>query len=152
MSREIPDDALPSRSGLCFWLVEHLLHLIRSTTQIWVVMCQQYGISSLVLRRHFVGKPVVASWNVTCFLRLGNLIMVSRFWVNNAQKICTGSFFSADRPNDGWHDYYQLKLNTNQESGLKRHFKAALLWARGIFVLGCRTVGSSLVPPDKLQT
>ena len=80
-------------------------------------------------------------------------------WVNKLQITITIPidmywliFFSADRPNDGWNDYHQLKLNTNQESGLKRHFKAALLWARGIFVLGCRTVGSSLVPPDKLQT
>ena len=80
-------------------------------------------------------------------------------WVNKLQITITIPtdmywliFFSVDRPNDGWNDYHQLKLNTNQESGLKRHFKAALLWARGIFVLGCRTVGSSLVPPDKLQT
>ena len=85
--------------------------------------------------------------------------LLSAPWVNKLQITITITidmywliFFSADRPNDGWNDYHQLKLNTNQESGLKRHFKAALLWARGIFVLGCRTVGSSLVPPDKLQT
>ena len=29
----------------------------------------QYGIFSFI-RRHFAGKPVVASWNVGCFLRL----------------------------------------------------------------------------------
>ena len=43
---------------------------IRSTTQIWVVTSHQYGISALFLRRHLAGKPVVASPNVGCFLRL----------------------------------------------------------------------------------
>ena len=40
----------------------------KSTAQIWVVTRHQYGISELVgLRRHFAGKPVVASPNVGCF-------------------------------------------------------------------------------------
>ena len=43
---------------------------IRSTTQIWVVTSHQYGISALFLRRHLAGKPVVASPNDGCFLRL----------------------------------------------------------------------------------
>ena len=43
---------------------------IRSITQIWVVTSYQYGISALFLRRHLPGKPVVASPNVGCFLRL----------------------------------------------------------------------------------
>ena len=41
------DDTLPPKSGWCFWLVEKLLHAIRSTIQIWVVTCHQYGISAL---------------------------------------------------------------------------------------------------------
>ena len=50
----------------------NLLQPITSTTQIWVVTHHQYGISALVLilRRHFAGKPLVASRNVVCFLRL----------------------------------------------------------------------------------
>ena len=42
---------------------EILLYPIRNSTQIWVVICHQYGISALVsrLRRHFAGKPPVAS-------------------------------------------------------------------------------------------
>ena len=49
------------------WLVKNFLHPIRST-------CHQYGIPALVcqtsdVRRHFAGKPVVAS-HVSCFLRL----------------------------------------------------------------------------------
>ena len=43
---------------------------IRSTTQIWVVTSHQYGIPALFLRCHLPGKPVVASPNVCCFLRL----------------------------------------------------------------------------------
>ena len=43
---------------------------IRSTTQIWVVTCHQYGISALVSETSFGGKLVVASPNVGCFLRL----------------------------------------------------------------------------------
>ena len=48
-------------------LVKNFLHPIRST-------CHQYGIPALVsqtsdVRRHFAGKPVVAS-HVSCFLRL----------------------------------------------------------------------------------
>jgi len=42
--------------------------------------------------------------------------------------------------------------STHHESGLKRHLRAALLCALGIFVLGCSIVGSSLVPPVKLHT
>ena len=45
---------------------------IGSNSQLWVVTRRQYGISALVpqLRRHFVGKPVVALRNVSCFLSL----------------------------------------------------------------------------------
>ena len=32
--------------------------------------CHQYRIFVLVLKCHFVQKPMVASWNVSCFLRL----------------------------------------------------------------------------------
>ena len=45
---------------------------IRRTTQIWVVMHHQYGISVLVSQMSIAGKPVVALRNVTCFLRLFN--------------------------------------------------------------------------------
>ena len=45
-------------------------YTLRITTQIWVVTRYQYGISALFFRRHLAGKPVVASPNVGCFLRL----------------------------------------------------------------------------------
>ena len=63
------NDASLPRSGKCFWLAKSFLEPIRSTTQIWVVTRHQYGISALV-RRHLTGKPLVASPNVGCFLRL----------------------------------------------------------------------------------
>ena len=50
--------------------ISHAARPIRSTSQIWVVTCHQYGISTLFLRRYLAGKPVVASPNVGCFLRL----------------------------------------------------------------------------------
>ena len=50
------------------WLnqISHAARLIRSTTQIWVVMCHQYGIS----QASFAGKSVEVLPNVSCFLRL----------------------------------------------------------------------------------
>ena len=49
MSAEIPYwwRTVPT-SVYSFWLVENLLHPIRSSTQIWVVTGHQYGISALV--------------------------------------------------------------------------------------------------------
>lgn len=59
-------DVSPPRSGYCFWLV------LSQEKFAWDLgsECHQYGIFVLVLRRHFVPKPMVASWNVSCFLRL----------------------------------------------------------------------------------
>ena len=48
----------------------NLLQPIRNTTQIWVVTRHQYGISALVSKTSFTEKPVVASPNISCFLRL----------------------------------------------------------------------------------
>ena len=51
--------------------VENLIQPIRSTTQIWVVTCHQYRISTLVSQTSFGGETAgVASPNVGCFLRL----------------------------------------------------------------------------------
>ena len=55
------------------WLkqISHAVWPIRSTTQIWIVIRHQYGISALVSQTSFRGgNPVVASANVGCFLRL----------------------------------------------------------------------------------
>ena len=41
------DDASLPRYGYCLWLVENLLGLIRSTTQIWVAMETCYQLSSV---------------------------------------------------------------------------------------------------------
>ena len=59
-------DVSPPRSGYCFWLV------LSQEKFAWDLgsECHQYGIFVLVLRHHFVQKPMVASWNVSCFLRL----------------------------------------------------------------------------------
>ena len=73
MTRHYPD--LGSASD---WLnqISHAARPIRSTTQIWVVKRHQYGISALVSQTSFGGKPVVASPNVSCFLRLVVLVLL----------------------------------------------------------------------------
>ena len=59
----------------------HLRHLKAGVAQhpppplplprrIWVVMHHQYGISALISQMSLCREPVVASWNVSCFLRL----------------------------------------------------------------------------------
>ena len=60
--------------------VGNLIQPIRSTTQIWVVMRHQYGISVLVSQTSFGRKPVVASPNVGCFLRLVWILAQKVFW------------------------------------------------------------------------
>ena len=56
--------------------VENLLQPIRGTTstQISLVTRHQYEIEflRLFLRRHFAGKPVLASQNDSCFLKTAN--------------------------------------------------------------------------------
>ena len=52
-----------------------LLQPIKSTTQIRAVTRHQYGISALVSQTSFRGKPLVASQNVGCFLRLTLVIL-----------------------------------------------------------------------------
>ena len=54
------------------WLKQIFLatRSISSTTQFWVVTCHQYGISALVSQTRFTAKPMMASQNVGCFLRL----------------------------------------------------------------------------------
>ena len=54
---------------------------IRSTTQIWVATLNQYQF----LERHYAGKPVVASHNVSCFLRLTDMSIFGCF--NHAANI-----------------------------------------------------------------
>ena len=55
------------------WLkqISHVAWPIRRTTQIWVAVRHQYmEFLCLFLTHNFAGKPVVVSWNVSCFLRL----------------------------------------------------------------------------------
>ena len=68
MTRHYPD--LVSTSD---WScrVENLLWPIICTYQIWAVTLHSMQFLRSFLRRHFAGKPVVASRNVNCFLRLG---------------------------------------------------------------------------------
>ena len=53
----------PDLGNASNWLnqISHTSRPIRSTTQIWEVMHHQYGISALVPRASFSGKPLVAS-------------------------------------------------------------------------------------------
>ena len=62
----------PDLGSASDWLnqISHAVWSIRSTTQIWVVMRHRYGISVLVSQTSFCGNAVVASLNVSCFLRL----------------------------------------------------------------------------------
>ena len=50
--------------------VEQHDQYIRSTTQIWVVMCHQYEISALVSQMSICGETSGGVRNVACFLRL----------------------------------------------------------------------------------
>ena len=64
------DDVSLPRSGSYIWLVK--ANVPRGTnnqkyTQ-WHVICVEFLRS--FLKRHFTGKPVVAFWNISCFLRL----------------------------------------------------------------------------------
>ena len=88
----------------CLKQISHAARPIRNAIQTWVVTRCQHGISALVLRRHFAGKPVVALRNVDCFfLKLlfvycGNIFfffvlfcsVLLFFWV----KAVNGRFFS----------------------------------------------------------
>ena len=47
----------------------NFLQPIRCTTQVWIVTRHQYEILRSFLRHHFVGKQLVASRSVGCFLR-----------------------------------------------------------------------------------
>ena len=64
----------PDLTSACDWLnqISHAAWPIKSTTQIWVVIHHQCGISALISQMSFgrPGKPVVVSPNVGCFLRL----------------------------------------------------------------------------------
>ena len=52
--------------GWCFWLVENLLHPIRSTIQIWVVTHYQHGLSVFVPQTPFRGDT--RGWVAKCSL------------------------------------------------------------------------------------
>ena len=51
----------------------NLIRPIRSTTQIWVMSVISMEFLRLFLRCHLAGKPLIASTNVGCFLKLGTL-------------------------------------------------------------------------------
>ena len=57
-------------------IVGNLLHPVRSTTQIWVVIRNKHGISAHVSETSFRGKPVVVSQNVCCSLGLCRYVHV----------------------------------------------------------------------------
>ena len=64
MTRHYPDQGSASDWSCP---VGNFIQPIRSTAQIWVVTRHQYGILRSFLRRHLVGKPVVASPEMSVF-------------------------------------------------------------------------------------
>ena len=82
------------RFGQCFRLVKTLVHPIRSTTQIWVVTCHQYGISAFVSQTSFGGETScsfqisiwrisqlesdVLSFTLYVMLKFSNFILAAR--------------------------------------------------------------------------
>ena len=89
MTRHYPD-----LSGASDWLnqISHATRPIRSTTQIWVVTRHQYGISALVSQTSFGRKPVVASPNVGCFLRLE--ILVKNVCISDCKISLASSYYN----------------------------------------------------------
>ena len=67
MTRHYPD--LGDASDLSC-RARNSLQPIRNATQIWVLTGHQYGIPALVSQTSFRGKPVLASRNFGCFLKL----------------------------------------------------------------------------------
>ena len=70
---EIPySDVVSLLGSTSDWLKQIFLapQPIRYTSQIWVVIGHQNGISAVLLWCHFAGKLVVATWNFGCFLSL----------------------------------------------------------------------------------
>ena len=67
MTRHYPDLGRASDRSC---RVGNLIQPIRSRNQIWIMTRHQYGISALVSQTSFGEKPVIASPNVGCFLRL----------------------------------------------------------------------------------
>ena len=62
----------PDLGNASDWLSQifHAARPIKSTTQIWVVTRHRIEFLHSFFRYHLVGKPVVVSPNVGCFLRL----------------------------------------------------------------------------------
>ena len=58
MRHHYPDPGSASDWSSC---VENLIQQIRSTTQIWVVTCHQYGISALVYQASFGAETTAGS-------------------------------------------------------------------------------------------
>ena len=69
MTRHYPD--LGSASD---WLnqISHVARPIRSSTQIWVVMAHQYGISALVSQRSFGGETSGSAFKSRLFSQASN--------------------------------------------------------------------------------
>ena len=61
-----------------------MIRPIRSTTQIWVMSVISMEFLRLFLRRHLAGKPLVASPNDDCFLKLGTLNSLQSTVYNNS--------------------------------------------------------------------
>jgi len=76
----------PDLSSASDWScrVGNWIRPIRSTTQIWVMSVISMEFLRLFLRRHWAGKPLIASPNVGCFLKLGTLNSLQSTVYNNS--------------------------------------------------------------------
>ena len=88
------DDASLHRSRYCFWLVVSREKFTSANQKHYPALGSEWRVISVEflrssLRRHFAGKPVVASRNVGCFLRLVETIIYS-FSLHDIFYLCAG--------------------------------------------------------------
>ena len=122
MTRHYPD--LSSASD---WLnqISHATRPMRSTTQICIVTRHQYGISALVSQTSFGGKPVVASPNVGCFLRLE--ILVKNVCISDCKISLASSYYNwlrgtGENAAQGLARENELSLGTRQRTPVHPSF------------------------------
>ena len=90
----------PDLDSTSDWLnqISHAARPIRNTTQIWVLMRHQYGISALVSQTSLGGEPVTASQNVGCFLRLNISLTFEKRTHHDEWERKTQRFFHGTTP------------------------------------------------------
>ena len=67
---------------------------IRSTTQIWVVTCHQYGTSVLISQTSFGGETIVSIAKCWLFSQANKIPVIEILWIKVQQKIVLDCFVS----------------------------------------------------------